>query len=98
MAAAKRAKVIKDCSTCSGRCPRIDDRDVPLLDLFTSCDSQIRVSISGGFALDWPALSIVARDSGYVLDRDDWHAVRLMEDAFFSAIESMKPSTGRNNG
>jgi len=81
-----------DCDTCPDKQPDIDDDIRLLIRVFNLCDSQVRVAMSGVFALDWPTVIIVAQAHDIEINSDFFQYLRLFEQTYIAETTKKKPT------
>lgn len=76
----------RDCSSCSRRRPEINGGLAPYWACFLFCETQLRVGMSGVYALDWPAIFCVAESLALPVDTVFTRLLKVFEGAMMKEI------------
>jgi len=76
----------RDCESCSYRMPDLLPENEPLFDCFILCETQLRTSAVGAFALDWGVIVRVAEDLGIKTDLHFYTLLGTFERALLQGI------------
>jgi hypothetical protein len=79
MASARQKKKDPSCSSCKNRMPELNQEMEQIMACFRMCDTQLRASMGGAFAMDWVSVRGVAEALGIKTDELFYTALREYE-------------------
>lgn len=84
---ARQQQIIRDCDRCSWKMPDIDPSLADIWECFTLCETQLRVSTGGVYALDWHCVMAVASALCVPVDRAFFTFLKTFEQAMIAALK-----------
>lgn len=83
---AERTNEPNECDGCDGVMPYLEADLLPYWLVFTACETQLRVSMAGAYALDWRVVFRAAAAFGIPVDARFVRLLRAYERAMIAEI------------